>query len=217
MRAKRIASAAVLAVAVTFVVDVMLFTGGSVVLAGEAPAAKKTETAIFAGGCFWCMEGPFDKLEGVISTESGYAGGEKKHPTYDDVSRGETGHAESIRVTYDPERVSYGKLLEVFWHNIDPLSANGQFCDRGSQYRSAIFVKNDAERALAAASREKVAERFRGRGKVATEILDATEFYPAEEYHQDFYRKDPARYQSYRKGCGRDQRLAELWGEGGAH
>jgi len=179
--------------------------------AQDRPAPAKTARAVFAGGCFWCMEAPFDKLPGVSSSTSGYAGGQVRNPTYEQVSSGSTGHAEAVQVLYDPKRITYARLLDVFWHNIDPLDKNGQFCDKGSQYRSAIFYGNDEERAQAEQSKQVVEQRL-GR-PVATEIVPAGAFYPAEEYHQDFYRKNPGRYQSYRQGCGRDRRLKELWGD----
>src|SRR6266542_632186 len=179
--------------------------------AGKNAGSRKAQIATFAGGCFWCMEPPFDKLEGVISTTSGYTGGHKKNPTYEEVSSGVTGHAESLRVAYDPAKISYQKLLEVFWHNIDPTTPNQQFCDKGSQYRSAIFYHDEEQKRLALDSK-KVVEKLL-KEPVVTEVLPATEFYVAEEYHQDFYKKNPFRYKSYRLGCGRDRRLKELWGE----
>jgi peptide-methionine (S)-S-oxide reductase len=183
-------------------------------LAGQAPAPSpavpKSAVATFAGGCFWCMEGPFESLPGVSSAVSGYAGGQKKNPTYEEVSAGTTGHAEAVEVRYDPRKVSYEKLLEVFWHNIDPFQAGAQFCDRGTQYRSAIFFHDDAQRQAAEASLKQVEERFKK--KVATELLPAGPFYRAEEYHQDYYQTNPIRYRMYRTGCGRDRRLKELWG-----
>jgi peptide-methionine (S)-S-oxide reductase len=191
------------------------------------PAAQKKETppvppenvatAIFAGGCFWCMEKPFDEIEGVVSTTSGYAGGTKPNPTYEQVSAGGTRHAESIRVAYDSTRVSYQQLLDVFWRNIDPITPNRQFCDAGDQYRSAIFYQGDEQRRLAEESKKKWADSGRFKSPIVTEIVAAGEFYPAEEYHQDFYMKDPVRYQAYRVGCGRDERLRELWGSAAAH
>lgn len=167
--------------------------------------------ATFAGGCFWCMEPPFDKLDGVVSTTSGYAGGRKKNPTYEEVSAGGTGHAEVVQVVYDPKKVSYEKLLQVFWHNVDPLVKDRQFCDWGNQYRTAVFYGNEAERRLAEASKQAVEKQL---GKtVHTEIVPLQEFYPAEEYHQDYYTKNPLRYKIYRGNCGRDRRLEELWGK----
>jgi peptide-methionine (S)-S-oxide reductase len=158
------------------------------------------------------MEPPYDELDGVISTISGYIGGTKKNPTYAEVSAGNTGHAEAVQVAYDPKKISYEKLLDVFWRNIDPLTANAQFCDSGSQYRSAVFYHDEAQKSLAEASKKQVQKRFKQ--PVVTEIVRATEFYPAEDYHQDYYKKNPIRYKIYRYGCSRDQRLRELWGEG---
>ncbi|PSN17525.1 peptide-methionine (S)-S-oxide reductase [filamentous cyanobacterium CCP5] len=177
-------------------------------------AANSPAEAVFAGGCFWCMEPPFDHLDGVIGTTSGYSGGDVADPNYYQVSSGTTGHLEAVKVTYDPQQVSYGELLEVFWHNIDPVDSNGQFCDKGSQYRSAIFVANQAQREAAERSRTALANQPRF-GEVVTQILEAQPFYPAEEYHQDYYLKHPVRYKVYRFGCGRDQRLGELWGTQG--
>jgi len=168
--------------------------------------------ATFAGGCFWCMEPPFDELDGVVATISGYTGGTLADPDYEQVSAGGTGHAEAVRVLYDPERVSYARLLEVFWRNIDPLTANRQFCDAGEQYRSAIFVHDDAQARAAEASRDALAKSGRLAGRIVTEIVPASAFYPAEDYHQDYYRKNPVRYKFYRYNCGRDERLRELWG-----
>lgn len=176
--------------------------------AAQAPPSRATAT--FAGGCFWCMEGPFEKLPGVLSVTSGYAGGSVKQPTYEQVSAGRTGHAEVVQVIYDPARVDYERLLHVFWRNVDPLTPNAQFCDRGSQYRSAIFFHDDAQRQAAEKSKAELAPRFPK--PIATEVVKLDTFWPAEEYHQDFYRKNPVRYQTYRMGCGRDARLKELWG-----
>lgn len=175
----------------------------------QAPSPT-TAVATFAGGCFWSMEYPFDKLSGVISTTSGYTGGRTQNPTYEKVSGGGTGYAEAVQVTYDPNIVSYETLLDVFWHNIDPLATNRQFCDEGTQYRSAIFYATPEQQALADASKLNVHEEFDR--PIATEIVAAGRFYPAEEYHQDYYAKNPARYKSYRVKCGRDQRLLQLWG-----
>src|SRR5919108_148931 len=189
---------------------IFLIIGG--VVHAAAPSSGTTVKATFAGGCFWCMEPPYDELEGVIATISGYMGGTKKNPTYEEVSAGTTGHAEVVQVTYDPAKVSYEKLLDVFWRNIDPLTANAQFCDSGSQYRSAIFYHDEAQKKLAKASKKRLQSRFKE--PIVTEIVRATEFYPAEDYHQDYYKKNPIRYKIYRYGCGRDQRLRELWGKG---
>lgn len=184
-------------------------------LADPDPAVPATttnlETAVFAGGCFWCMEPAFDHLEGVVATTSGYTGGDTANPTYAQVSAGGTGHREAVQVTYDPQQVSYAKLLSVFWKNVDPLDADGQFCDRGSQYRSAIFVANAAQRHQAEQSLPDLSSRFEL--PLATAILPTQAFYPAEEYHQDYYLKHPVRYKFYRKACGRDQRLHQLWAE----
>lgn len=166
--------------------------------------------AIFAGGCFWCMEPPYDELEGVLDTTSGYTGGHTANPSYRSVTSGNTGHYEAVKVTYDPDKIDYAQLLEVFWRNIDPLDAGGQFCDRGSSYRTAIFVDNEAQERLARDSKARIAEQLDQ--PVATKILPAGDFYPAEDYHQDYYQKNPLRYKYYRHRCGRDQRLEELWG-----
>jgi len=184
---------------------------------GPARGEPALKEATFAGGCFWCMEGPFDKLEGVISTTSGYTGGGKKNPTYEEVSAGGTGHAESVRVVYDPARVSYERLLDVFWHNIDPLARERQFCDAGNQYRSAVFYHDEAQRLAAAASKSTLEASGRLKGPIATQIVPAGEFWPAEEYHQDYYKKNPIRYKYYRGGCGRDARLKEIWGADAGH
>jgi peptide-methionine (S)-S-oxide reductase len=175
-----------------------------------AADAQERARATFAGGCFWCMEPPFDKLPGVLSTTSGYTGGSTTAPTYEQVSAGRTGHAEVVEIVYDPGKVTYAQLLEVFWRNVDPLTANAQFCDVGSQYRAAIFVHDETQRRLAEESKRAVARTL---GKdVVTEIVPASKFWPAEDYHQDFYKKSPIRYNLYRAGCGRDQRLEAIWG-----
>jgi peptide-methionine (S)-S-oxide reductase len=181
----------------------------------QAPGG--TEIAIFAGGCFWCMEPPFDAIPGVISTTSGYTGGHTKNPTYEEVSSGRTGHAESVQVVYDPKKVSYQKLLDVYWHNIDPTTANAQFCDHGTQYRSAIFYRNDEQRKLAEASKRALEHSKRFKEPIVTEITAASTFYPAEDYHQDYYKKNPLRYKFYRASCGRDDRLEQLWGKAAKH
>jgi len=192
-------------------IAVIFLIVGGVVHAAQSPGSTPTAKATFAGGCFWCMEPPYDELEGVTSTISGYIGGTKKDPTYEQVSAGTTGHTEAVQITYDPQKVSYEKLLEIFWRNIDPLTANAQFCDSGSQYRSGIFYHDEAQKKLAEASKKRVQTRFKQ--PVVTEITAASEFYPAEDYHQDYYKKNPIRYKIYRYGCGRDQRLKELWGD----
>ncbi len=167
--------------------------------------------ATFAGGCFWCMEYPFDKIDGVISTTSGYIGGHKDNPTYEEVCSGETGHTEAVEVVYDPNKVNYEQLLQIFWRNIDPLAKNRQFCDIGSQYRTAIFYHDAAQKKAAEASLEELNRSGRFQQPIVTEIVAATTFYPAEEYHQEYYKKSPIRYQVYRSGSGRDGRLKELW------
>ena len=201
------------------------FLVATAAFAASAPAAKPAsqsppalEKATFAGGCFWCVETAFEGLPGVTSVISGYTDGAKTNPTYDEVSSGRTGHAESVQITYDPKRITYAQLVEIFWHNIDPTQSSGQFCDHGAQYRSAIFYHGAAQKRLAEESKralETGPRRFKG--AFVTSIVPATRFWPAEEYHQDFYRKDPIRYQGYRTGCGRDRRLMELWGQPGRH
>ncbi|HSP07933.1 MAG TPA: peptide-methionine (S)-S-oxide reductase MsrA [Acidobacteriota bacterium] len=178
--------------------------------------AEKLAKATFAGGCFWCMVPPFEKLAGVVAVTSGYTGGQKKNPTYEEVSSGGTGHAESIQVLYDPAKISYAQLLQTYWHNVDPTQADGQFCDHGNQYRSAIFYGTAEEKQLAEKSKMEVEKELKR--PVVTQIVPASQFYAAEEYHQDFYKKNPVRYESYRLGCGRDRRLKELWGDAaGSH
>jgi len=180
----------------------------------EAPrGAARTEVATFAMGCFWCGETQFESQPGVRSVVSGYTGGREERPTYEQVSSGATGHYESIQVTFDPKRTSYAKLLDLFWHGVDPTQADGQFCDHGRQYRSAVFVHDAAQRRLAEESRRAITASGVLKKPIVTEILPAGRFWPAEEYHQDFWKKDPVRYRSYRLGCGRDRRLAELWGD----
>jgi peptide-methionine (S)-S-oxide reductase len=173
------------------------------------PAA--TAKATFAGGCFWCTEADFDKVPGVISTTSGFIGGMKVNPTYQEVVTGRTGHTEAVEIIFDPTKVTYEKLLEVFWRNHDPLTKNRQFCDSGNQYRPGIFYHSKDQRKLAEASKVEAQKRFRQ--PIQTEITQATTFYPAEDYHQDYYLKNPVRYKFYRFNCGRDQRLEELWGK----
>jgi peptide-methionine (S)-S-oxide reductase len=173
--------------------------------------ASQQQTATFAGGCFWCVEADFDKVPGVISTTSGYTGGQVANPSYEQVSHGGTGHAEAVEIAFDPAKVSYQKLLDVFWHNIDPLAKDAQFCDHGNQYRSAIFYHGEEQRRLAEASKAEVAKRFEQ--PIATEIVPAGPFYKAEDYHQDYYMKNPVRYKFYRFNCRRDARLEALWGK----
>jgi peptide-methionine (S)-S-oxide reductase len=174
---------------------------------------KGYEKATFAGGCFWCMEPPFDKLDGVISTTSGYTGGNEKNPTYQEVSAGKTGHAEAVQIVYDPGKVSYKKLLEVFWMQINPTTPDRQFVDVGSQYRPGIFYHDDKQRRLAEESKIEIAESGRFDGPIVTEITKAGAFWPAEDYHQDYYMKSPTRYKFYRFGSGRDRYLDKVWGE----
>ncbi|MBL0262529.1 MAG: peptide-methionine (S)-S-oxide reductase MsrA [Leptospiraceae bacterium] len=174
-------------------------------------AVEKTETAIFAGGCFWCMESPFEKINGVKEVISGYTGGSKENPTYEEVSSGTTGHLEAIQIIYDPQKVSYNDLLSIFWKQIDPTDADGQFVDRGKQYRSAIFYKSKEEKALAEKSKQNLEKSKRFNSPIVTEIIAATTFYPAEDYHQDYYKKNPVRYNYYRYGSGRDQFLKKVW------
>ena len=181
--------------------------GGNSIAADD----KRHATATFAGGCFWCMEPPFDALDGVISTTSGYIGGHRQNPTYKEVSRGGTGHTEAVQVVFDPEKIGYVDLLDVYWRNIDPTDATGQFCDKGSQYRSEIFYHDEQQKQLAEMSKQALVELKPFAGDIVTGISPATEFYPAEDYHQDYYLKNPVRYKFYRYGCGRDKRLEELW------
>lgn len=178
--------------------------------------AQKLAKATFAGGCFWCMEPAFEKLAGVQSVTSGYTGGQKKNPTYEEVSSGSTGHAESVQVLYDPSKITYSELLTAYWHNVDPTQESGQFCDIGNQYRSAIFYENEEQKQLAEKSKVEVEKQLQRR--VVTQIVPASQFYAAEDYHQDFYKKNPVRYSTYRMGCGRDRRLKEIWGDAaGSH
>jgi peptide methionine sulfoxide reductase msrA/msrB len=181
---------------------------------GDPPTLAR---ATFAGGCFWCMEGPFDAVPGVYSTTSGYAGGKVKGPTYQQVSSGQTGHAESLQVAYDPARVSYEQLLEVYWHNVDPMDGGGQFCDRGTQYRPAIFYEGDEQKQAALAAKRALDASGRLARPVVVEIVPLEAFYPAEDYHQDYYKKNPMHYKMYRAGCGRDRRLEAIWGKAARH
>lgn len=179
--------------------------------AADAPPAS-TATAIFAGGCFWCEEAVFDSVSGVVSVTSGYTGGTKENPTYHEVSAGGTGHAEAVRVVFDPTKVSYENLLDLFWRNVDPLTPNAQFCDHGNQYRSAIFTTDDAQKRLAEESKRAIERSGRFNQKIVTDIVPASTFWPAEDYHQNYHVKNPIRYNYYRYACGRDRRLEELWG-----
>jgi peptide-methionine (S)-S-oxide reductase len=170
------------------------------------------KTATFAGGCFWCMEKPFDVIDGVVSSISGYTGGSKVNPTYREVSGGNTGHTESVQITYDPEKVKYETLLNTFWHNIDPIDAQGQFCDKGSQYRSAIFYGDEDQKKLAETAKSELDKGGKLEGAIVTEITPASTFYPAEDYHQNYYETNTLKYKLYRFSCGRDKRLESLWG-----
>ena len=199
----------------------VILTGGLIMSGLLGPAhggaergavTEELAVATFAGGCFWCMEPPFDELQGVISTTAGYMGGHTENPTYKEVTSGRTGHAEVVQVVYDPRKISYEKLLEVFWRNIDPLTKDGQFCDHGSQYRSGIFTHDEKQKRLAEQSKKALEESKRFDQPIVTEITPASAFYHAEEYHQNYYQTNPIRYKYYRYGCGRDQRLEQLWG-----
>ena len=203
----------------TLVAATVALVAGAAVGQQESAATPEDGEAVatFAGGCFWCMEPPYDKLDGVLATTSGYIGGSKADPTYEEVSAGGTGHAEAVQVTYDPAKVSYEELLEVFWRNVDPLDAGGQFCDRGDQYRTGIFVHDAEQQRLAEASKRQLEDSGRFEQPIVTEIVAAGPFYPAEDYHQDYYEKNPLRYNFYRWNCGRDARLEQLWGEQATH
>jgi peptide-methionine (S)-S-oxide reductase len=204
-----------------FVLVSSVFVSGVCFAQPVSQAPVKTEKAVFAGGCFWCMEPPFDVLSGVVSTTSGYIGGKKDSPTYTEVSAGSTGHTEAVEIVYDPSKVSYKQLLEVFWVNIDPVTKDQQFCDTGSQYRSGIFYVNEEQKKLALESKDAlnkgqafgIAKPVGFSKGVVTEVTEATKFWPAEAYHQDYYMKNPIRYKGYRYNCGRDARLKTLWGE----
>ena len=201
-----------------------LFIIGSWLIVGKmdvsADEGNNTATAVFAGGCFWCMEPPFDKLEGVIATTSGYTGGHTDKPTYKQVSSDTTGHYEAVEITYDPNKIDYATLLNVFWHNVDPLDAKGQFCDKGDSYRTAIFYNSEEQKEFALKSKKELVDSGYFNEDVVTAIEAAKTFYPAEAYHQNYYQKNPVRYKYYRFACGRDARLEELWkdsaGKGGS-
>jgi len=183
--------------------------------ATREPGDRRLEKATFAGGCFWCMEEAFEAVEGVVSVTSGYTGGRKPNPAYEEVSAGGTGHAEAVEILYDPAKVSYAKLLEAFWRNIDPTTPDRQFCDGGNQYRSAIFYQNETQKRLAEESKQAVEKSKPFKDSIVTQIVPASAFYVAEDYHQDFYKKNPIRYKFYKYNCGRAQRLQELWGKKG--
>jgi peptide-methionine (S)-S-oxide reductase len=194
-------------VALACALSIVLSTG-----AGSAADQTGLAKAAFAGGCFWCMEEVFENVEGVVSVVSGYMGGTVANPSYEQVSAGDTGHAESVEVLYDPAKVNYTQLLEAFWRNVDPVTPNAQFCDHGSQYRSAIFYLDDEQKRLAEASKQTIEGEKRFTQPIVTQIVKASQFYRAEDYHQDFYKKNPIRYRFYKYSCGRAQRLADLWG-----
>ena len=194
------------------VLAVFLACAASLASAAAPKVPPGAAVATFAGGCFWCMESDFDKVPGVLATISGYTGGHKANPTYEEVSSGTTGHAESVEVYYDPKKVTYEHLLDVYWVSIDPTVKDRQFCDTGNQYRTAIFYHDEAQRKAAEESKQRIETTKPFKAPIVTSIEMAGPFYPAEDYHQDFYLKNPVRYQFYRKGCGRDARLKELWG-----
>ena len=181
------------------------------------PPPAKVARAAFAGGCFWCMEASLEKVPGVVSVVSGYAGGQVKNPAYEQVGTGTTGHAESVQVLYDPQKLSYAQLVEIFWRNVDPTDGGGQFCDRGNEYRSQIFYEDDAQKRVAEESKKALEASGRLKKPIVTQVTHLDAFYPAEDYHQDFYKKNPIRYTTYRAGCGRDRRLAQLWGDEAIH
>ena len=195
------------------ILAVLLIGAWNLPSASKAASEATLGKAYFAGGCFWCMEEAFEKIEGVLSATSGYMGGTVANPSYEDVSSGRTGHAESIEVVYDPAKVSYQKLLDAFWRNVDPITPNAQFCDHGSQYRSAIFFQTDEEKRESDTSKQAIEQSRRFKEPIVTQIVMASQFYPAEEYHQDFYKKNPVRYNFYKYSCGRAKRLEELWGK----
>lgn len=189
------------------------FSAVVVSLEGTSKSKPGIETAIFAGGCFWCTESDFDKVSGVISTTSGYIGGSVRNPTYEQVSAGVTGHTEAVEIKFDPKKITYAQLLKFFWLSIDPLTPNRQFCDSGSQYRSGIFYTSESQKKQALASKKSLDDSKIFKQPIVTEVTAATSFYPAEDYHQDYHTKNPIRYSYYRNGCGRDDRLEQLWGK----
>ncbi len=195
------------------ILAVLLLTTGTTYAKEDNMSSSNLETAVFAGGCFWCMEPFFARLPGVKSVLVGYTGGQTENPTYEEVSMGYTGHAEAVEITYDPSLVKYEKLLEIFWHNIDPTAVNSQFVDHGTQYRSAIFYRGEEQKRIAEESKKKLDASGRFKAPIATEIVPASKFYPAEEYHQAYYKKNPMRYKMYHDGSGRDQTLEKIWGK----
>ena len=204
-----------LSILVSLIIVATFAVAASIVKKGEMNDMEETMTAqaIFDGGCFWCMEPPFEKLDGVHAVVSGYIDGHKENPTYQEVSSGTTGHTEAVEITYDPGKVSFAELLEVFWMNIDPTDAGGQFVDRGSQYRTGIYYLDDEQKQLAEASKERLGKSGRFDSPIVTEIVAATRFYPAEDYHQDYYKESPVRYKFYRYNSGRDQFISRVWGK----
>ena len=201
------------ALSMHIIMAVLLIGAWNLQSTNKAAAEATIGKAYFAGGCFWCMEEAFEKVEGVLSATSGYMGGTVANPSYEEVSAGRTGHAESVEVVYDPAKVSYQKLLDAFWGNVDPITPNAQFCDHGSQYRSAIFYQTDEEKRASDTSKQAIEQSKRFTEPIVTQIVMASHFYSAEEYHQDFYKKNPVRYKFYKYSCGRAQRLEELWGK----
>ena len=195
-----------------FALAIFLIGSWTVQSTSQAAGNGTPSKAYFAGGCFWCMEEAFEKVEGVLSASSGYMGGTVANPSYEAVSAGRTGHAESVEVVYDPAKVSYQRLLDAFWHNVDPVTPNAQCCDHGNQYRSAIFFQTEEEKRAAEASRHAIEQSKRFNEPIVTQIVVASQFYAAEEYHQDYYKKNPVRYKFYKYNCGRAQRLEALWG-----
>jgi len=198
---------------VSLVIALAVLGGNTVTLSGTAVEAAEPAKAYFAGGCFWCMEEAFEGVGGVVSVVSGYMGGTTANPTYGEVSGGGTGHAESVEVRYDPMQVSYRQLLDVFWRNVDPVTPNAQFCDHGSQYRSAVFYGTDEEKRLAEESKSAIERSKRFSLPIVTQLVQAATFYQAEDGHQDYYKKNPIRYKYYKFNCGRVQRLEALWGK----
>ncbi|MGH8505582.1 MAG: peptide-methionine (S)-S-oxide reductase MsrA [Stenotrophobium sp.] len=192
--------------------SLILMFSASAASAANATTAPHSAVATFAGGCFWCMQSDFEELPGVISVTAGYTGGKEPHPTYEQVSDHQTGHFESMELTYDTHKLSYDQVLDYFWHHVDPTDAGGQFCDRGPQYRSAIFYHDETQHQAAVASRDRIDKSGKLAAPVVTLILPATTFWPAEDYHQDYYKKNPLRYAYYRHSCGRDARVHEIWG-----
>lgn len=192
---------------------------GSAAPASSTKAGVANETAIFAGGCFWCMQPPYEALkgDGVVSVTVGYTGGTKDNPTYEETSAGGTGHREAVEVVFDPRKITFAKLLDVFWRNVDPIDPKGQFCDKGEQYTSAVFYANEEQKKAFQQSLAPLKSALKVKGEIATVLLPAKKFYPAEEYHQGYYKKNPIRYKFYRNGCGRDNRLKEVWGASAGH